>query len=352
MTHDESMVRASRLNALERLLLSQRMREWRTKELADLFHVSVDTMSDDLGELSRAGRVPLTSEGKGPSFHWVLAENITPPALAPLHLDYVQGAALYAAARLLGQQQDERNDAVRLALNQLVSVLPEPLRPHLEALVTNLVPAETLGNVSRTFSALSQGWLSRRLVRLSYDPPRTRSFECRFAPYLLEPSGIGRTIYFIGHSDPPDELRTYKLERIRAAELTDDTFEIPAKFSGVELLRRAWGVMYGEGEPVQVKLRFNASVSKRVRETMWHGSQKLTEMAEGLVWEAEIGDMTEIRPWIRGWGADCEVLEPAELRKELMREARRLGRLYGVATSSAGGDEPDESLMHDLFGED
>lgn len=352
MTHEESMVRASRLNALERLLLTQPKRAWRTKEIAEHFGVSVDTASDDLSELSYRGRLPLTTEGKGPSSRWILAEGITAPHLPPLHLDYVQGAALYAAAHLLSQQQDERNDAVRLALLQLVSVMPDPLRPHLEALVADMVPSESLGNVSRIFSALSQGWLSRRIVRLTYEPPRRRAYECRFAPYLLEPSGIGRTLYFIGHSDPPGALRTYKLERIRSAELTDETFEVPPDFNGVELLRRAWGVMYGEGEPAHVKLRFSQFVSKRVRETIWHGSQSLTETAEGLVWEADIGDLTEIRPWIRGWGADCEVLEPASLREELSREALRLGRLYGISARANEHDGPDPALLDELFGEE
>jgi CRISPR-associated endonuclease/helicase Cas3 len=35
-------------------------------------------------------------------------------------------------------------------------------------------------------------------------------------------------------------------------------------------------------------------------------------------------------PWVRGWGADCEVLEPEELRETLEREARRLARVYQV----------------------
>jgi predicted DNA-binding transcriptional regulator YafY len=353
MPHEEGMVRASRLNALERLLLSQPHRAWRTKEIADHFAVSVDTTSDDLAELSLRGRVPLTTDGKGPSTRWILAGTITAPPLPPLHLDYVQGAALYAAARLLSQQQDERNDAVRLALSQLVSVMPDALRPHLEALVTEVTPTESRANVSSIFSALSQGWLSRRIVRVSYEPPRSRSgYECRFAPYLLEPSGIGRTMYFIGHSDPPGALRTYKLERIRSAELTDEAFEIPPDYDGVALLRRAWGVMYGNGEPMHLKLRFSQFVSKRVRETIWHTSQVLRETAEGLEWEAEIGDLTEIRPWIRGWGADCEVLEPSELRDEMIREVNRLQRRYGLSRTTLSDDEIDQTLLDALYGKE
>ncbi len=35
-------------------------------------------------------------------------------------------------------------------------------------------------------------------------------------------------------------------------------------------------------------------------------------------------------PWIRGWGADVEVIEPTELRDEMIREAKRLAKRYGL----------------------
>jgi CRISPR-associated endonuclease/helicase Cas3 len=163
------------------------------------------------------------------------------------------------------------------------------------------------------------------------------------------PSGIGHTLYFIGFSDPPGELRTYKLERIRSAALTDDTFKVPDDFDGAALLQQAWGVMYGKDEPIHIKLRFSQFVGRRVRETTWHMSQTLTDMPQGLIWEADIGDITEIRPWIRGWGADCEVLEPIGLRDEMIREVRRLALTYSISPSTP---DVDHSLFSDLFGEE
>lgn len=346
----DSHTRATRLVALEALLRQQMHRSWRTHDIAQIFGVSEDTAFRDLEELSRRGSPPLITDGTTAAFTWRVSPD-APKVLPPLRLDYAQGAALYAAARLLSQQQDEHNGAVRSSLIELISVLPEPLRPHLESIVTRLGQSSELRNVSRVFEALSQGWLSRRAVQLTYDPLRKRSFTCRFAPYLLEPSGIGHTLYFIGHSDPPDALRTYKLERIRDAVLTDETFEIPATFDGPALLARAWGVMYGDEEPVTVRLRFTQYVSKRVRETRWHPSQRLIETAEGLVWEAEIGDITEIRPWVRGWGADCEVLAPDALREELIAEVRRSARLYAITFSPTRDEMADASLLSDLFGE-
>lgn len=353
MPTDDAYTKSARLLRLEQHLLAQPQRAWRTSDVAQLLGISQDTAARYLEELSANGRVPLYTEGTTSDRLWRVSPD-SRVTLPPLRLDYAQGAALYAAARLLGQQQDDRNDAVRSALLALISVLPEPLRPHLEVIVTDLGEPAPIGNVSHIFEVLSQAWLTRRVVTLVYDPPHKTRYTCRFAPYLLEPSGIGRTLYFIGLSDPPDDLRTYKLERIQAAELTSDTFAIPAGFDGVALLRRAWGVMYGdEGESAHVKLRFSPFVSRRVRETRWHPSQTLTETPDGLIWEADIGDVTEIRPWIRGWGADCEVLAPADLRDELIGEVRRLERVYGLqAPAQAMSDEPDPTLLQDLFGED
>ena len=135
-------------------------------------------------------------------------------------------------------------------------------------------------------------------------------------------------------------------------ELTGETFTVPGDFNGPDLLRHAWRVMYGDGELSHVKLRFSQFVARRVRETRWHPSEALTETADGLLWEADIGDITEIRPWVRGWGADCEALEPPSLRDELVREARRLTRLYDLEPRPSRAAGPDQSLLNDLFGKD
>lgn len=346
MPAQDSTNRAKRLMTLKRMIVSQPGRKWRTKELADELGVSEDTIFRDLKDMSRDGTLPLISSGSTANFTWELSPDYRAP-LESLHLDYADGSALYAAARLLWQQ-NVHNDVVRIALLQLVSILPDPLREHLETVVAERTPQNPLPDLTQIFTALSQGWLSNRVVELTYDPPNKRVYTCRFAPYLLEPSGIGHTLYFIGYSDPPGELRTYKLERIRAAALTKDSFIVPNDFDPVDLLQRAWGIMYGNDEPVHVKLRFSQYVSRRVLETTWHASQTITAEPDGLIWEADIGDTTEIRPWIRGWGADCEVLEPLALRDEMVQETRRLMGTYGISPST----QEDHSLFSDLFGEE
>jgi predicted DNA-binding transcriptional regulator YafY len=42
-----------------------------------------------------------------------------------------------------------------------------------------------------------------------------------------------------------------------------------------------------------------------------------------LIWRAFIAEPREMLPWIRGWGADVEVIVPMELRKSIAQELRR-----------------------------
>ena len=65
-----------------------------------------------------------------------------------------------------------------------------------------------------------------------------------------------------------------------------------------------------------------------------------------------IGDTLEIENWIRGWGSDCEVISPPDLREKIMHGVRRIARVYGIAfKEQAAPDVLDETLFNDFFGE-
>jgi len=56
-------------------------------------------------------------------------------------------------------------------------------------------------------------------------------------------------------------------------------------------------------------------------------------------------------PWIRGWGADVEVLEPEELREQMMGETRRMAQMYGWYVASTPPSESGRSsTLKDFFG--
>ncbi|HZO75973.1 MAG TPA: WYL domain-containing transcriptional regulator [Ktedonobacteraceae bacterium] len=320
-------------------------RRYRTREIADLLGINEDTAGKYLNELSFAGLLPITKDGHV----WILPEGATIPHLE-LSLSYPEAVSLYLAGRLLSQTQDEQNWHVTMALKKLVEALPPSLKERQQTLLDALLfaehPQDQLRDMSHLFQVLASGWVMQRRVRLSYAPPQRKSFECFFDPYLLEPSAIGRTIYAIGYSSVVNDIRTYKLERIQQAELTAETFTVSEKFKGPEMLQQAWGVMYTDEEPVKVRLRFSAAVTPRVRETRWHPSQELTLTREGCEWTAIIGETLEIEPWIRGWGGDCEVLEPTALRERMLTHVRRMVENYQLTPARPRNPEEfDDALF-------
>src|SRR5712692_4130749 len=347
MPTSDAYNKTDRLHQVQLLFWRNPARRLRTSEIATHLGVSSDTASRYLNELSASGRLPLVTEG----WYWQLAENAK-FELLPMHFDLPEGVALYLAARLLTQIHDEQNQQVISGLTKLIAAMPDTIAPHQHAIV-DMARERQQGQQDRSgiFEALALGWATRRQIRLTYAPPHRKTFECHFSPYLLEPSAIGRTFYAIGYSNPPDALRTFKMERIEYAKLTEEPFEVPSDFDGTALLKRAWGVMYGDEELVEVRLRFSHWVTNRVKETLWHPSQQIIDTAKGSEWTAQIGDTLEIENWIRGWGSDCEVLAPQELREKMIKEARRLAHIYGItSTSSQPTDKPDTDLLSDLFG--
>src|SRR5260370_28969553 len=98
------------------------------------------------------------------------------------------------------------------------------------------------------------------------------------------------------------------------------------------MLGHAWGIWTSD-HPVEVVLRFTPRVATRVVATTWHESQEVLERVDGGVeLRLVIAEPTEIRPWILGWGKECEVISPAALRESIRSELEDAANAYAAAT--------------------
>jgi CRISPR-associated endonuclease/helicase Cas3 len=248
--------------------------------------------------------------------------------------------AIHLATRLLATRTDKPNRHAASALRKLglaLQRLDKNVSGHL------LRSADVMDEDAnfcdpvylKVLETLTEAWSAGRKVHLHHQMEDGRIFEYDFAPYFIEPYAVGQTAHVIGWREPPAAIRTFKIERIRAAQITRDAYTIPADFDPAALLRDAWGIWYTDGEPTEVVLRFHPRVALRVKETRWHASQQIAEQADGyLLWRARVAEVQEMIPWVRGWGADVEVVGPEALRQALRREARRLAEMYGVMEMS------------------
>lgn len=344
---ERSHSKAERLLQLEQILLAF-PEGLRKAEIARRLGVHRSTIGRYIDELSH--RLPIWEDDN-------LVGINRDDYLTHVRLTIHEAMALHLAARLMATRTDKHNPHAASALRKMGQAL-EKFAPLISEHL--LASANVMDDAARrhdpvyleVLETLTRAWSEGRMVHLWHRHESGQVFEYDFAPYFIEPYAVGETAHVIGWREPPGAVRTFKLERIQRIEMIKPPrkYTIPADFDPHELLADAWGIWYSEAEPVEVVLRFHPRVAHRVRETRWHRSEQVEEQPDGsLIWRARIAEPKEMLPWIRGWGADVEVLAPRELRETMMGEAKAIAEIYGWYVSSQPTGHP-SSTLEDFFG--
>jgi predicted DNA-binding transcriptional regulator YafY len=255
-----------------------------------------------------------------------------------LRLSVPEAIVLFLAARLIARWSDEYDQAVVSAFTKLADLLPQPIARHVAATMLAVGAHSPNEPSTRTFATVARAWSEGRVVEIDYEPSEGNRRSTRVRPFFLEPDAALRTVYLIGFDETAAALRTFKIERIRSATLTSDRYEIPEDFDPDRYLAHSWGIWSSEGTPTEeVRLRFDASVARRVREAVWHRSQRLVELPDGGVeLTFTVAGIVEIRPWILSWGDGVEVISPPSLRESVASAVNNAAARYDAAANRHG----------------
>src|SRR5207247_7098036 len=165
------------------------------------------------------------------------------------------------AGRLTARGSDPDDRAVVSAFTKLADLLPQPIARHVAATMMAVGEHSPNEPFTRTFATVARGWSEGLVVEIDYEPSEGPRRSTRVHPYFLEPDAALRTVYLIGFDESAGALRTFKIERIRAATLTTRRYEIPEDFDPDRYLAHSWGIWSSEGTPTEeVRLRFDASL--------------------------------------------------------------------------------------------
>jgi CRISPR-associated endonuclease/helicase Cas3 len=318
---DKGMARAERIRRMEELYFQ---RAWSDIEMAERLGVDRTTVYRDRIELERQAPFAPDQDGR-----WRIDRT---KYLSSIRVNSAEALSLYLPARRMSQQTRLAQADVASALGKLAITLRHPMTERLVSAADEILRRKADPQRAQVFQAVARAWIEGLSMRLDYRNPNTGTVKThRFEPYLLEPSPWSDGVYLIGHSDIARGVITLKLERIEDVHLLGP-FTPPADFDEQAMLRHAWGIWGSNEQPVKVRLRFAPGLAaRRLKESVWHPLETVTDMPDGgCIWEAEIAEWREMLPWVRGWGADVEVLEPEEMRRELTATSSALSSLYRV----------------------
>ncbi len=317
----ERLKKTERMLRIWLLLLRNPLR-YTTRDLAEKFDVNVRTIYRDLFTLGDELMVPVYEERA----RWAVREE---HFLPPIRFTVSEALNIFLAARLMLGYSHRYDPNVDSTFSVLASVLPGPLREQVQKTLDwmrNLPKSEAYLSI---LAKLAEAWTSQHRVRITYRSlPAAKAAERTIEPYFIEPAAPGHSSYVIAYCHRASELRIFKVERIEAIELTDETYTIPADFDANRYFKGAWGIVV-EGEEQTVKLKFSPEIARLMEETIWHPSQVLEKQADGsVIMTLKVFYTYELVTWILGWGEKVEVLEPAKLRKEVLQTAKAMVKIY------------------------
>jgi len=292
-----------------------------SSQVAERMEINQRTAQRDIAALESELRVPFIKHGA----RWQVAPEYWLP---PLNLNVQEMVSLLLAARLMLRFADRANPFAIAAFEKLSAALPKAMRPALMEIGAEMAEKPIDPVYTKVLAALTTAWAERRQVVIEYTMKDT--FERRIWPLFLEPNAAGHSCYLMAWDPKPKQIRIYKVERISAVTVLDERFSPPLGFSVRDHVAGAWNI-WSSAEPVEVELVFRRDAARRAKETIWHPSQLVEVLPDGrLRLTLRVGSILEIRHWVLGWGGECEVIRPVELRRDMEAEIRSMARTYAL----------------------
>lgn len=288
------------------------------RELAERLEVDPRTVRRYAVKLSELG-IPVEA-GRGPYGGYRLRPGYKLP---PLMLTDAEATAVVLGLVAAGQTGISIEESgIDEALAKILRVLPTELRDRVSAL------QESLGTIWRqrepqppatdVVLTLAQAIRAKRRVRIRYDTPGRGDSERTVAPYG-QVFHSGRW-YLAAHDDRSGEIRTFRVDRVRSAEVRPERAAVPEGFDAADHVARSLaGVPWGQEIEVVLETTLEEA-RRRIPRTI--GDPE--EIEGGVLLRAQSDDLDAAAQALAGLGWRFTVRRPPELRAAVRRLAATL----------------------------
>jgi predicted DNA-binding transcriptional regulator YafY len=302
---------------LRLLSLLQTHRYWPGAELSERLEVSPRTLRRDIDRLRDLGYQVDAVRGVAGGYQLRAGASL-PPLL--LEDDEAVTIAVGLRTAAAGAVQGMEESSVQ-ALTKVLSLMPPRLRRRMDALASHTVPAPMRGPSvdAATLTLLAQGCRDDEALRFGYTARGAEQSRRHVEPHRLV--SLGRRWYLVAYDRDRLDWRSFRVDRIRDAELTGSRYrprELPAE-DALAFVREGIAAM-----PMRyaVRVRFDAPPAEVAAVV---GSWASVEPdGDGCVMVMK----TETLDWPLGvlaWvDARFTVEEPAELAELAARAGARL----------------------------
>lgn len=217
-------------------------------------------------------------------------------------------------------------DSLQGAIEKLYSMLPETISLDLNTISRQISfdvapPRGEEDKLALIYKQMTKAISGKSSVLLEYYAAYTGETTTRTVdPYhLRHHQGAW---YLIGYCHLRETNRVFALDRIITCQITDNKFERPEGFSTEKYLEHSLGIEVGQ-DATDVTIYFDSYVARFLREMNLHSSQQIEDQDDGgIIMRMHLSGLGEVKRWVLSFGNRARVLEPDELRQEIIKELR------------------------------
>jgi predicted DNA-binding transcriptional regulator YafY len=310
------------------------------RELARELGVADRTIRRDLDFLRRMG-VPLEERtGDHGRKTWRLGDAWSKP---PLHFDFEEAAALFLGRQLMESMAGTPLwDAANRAWRKIRGTLGETASNYLDRF-SRLFHCTEAGHrdyasKAAILESLSIAIEDFKAVHITYRSDRATESATRDVYPLRMIRHHNGALYLVAFAPEHDGYRTYKVDRIEAAEVSPIVFQRHRDFDAAAFLERSLGIYDGDGD-VTVAIRFLPAAARHAQESRWHKGAVFTPQRDGgAILRLRLSSTVEIKSRVLAYGGAAVVLEPESLRNEIAAELERMRHAYRAPAVTSARD--------------
>ncbi len=308
-------------NALRMLAILRSRKKVTRKELAEELEVDIRQITRYKEDLEYAGVT--INEIKGRYGGYILENK---DYLLNLELSDKESLALSKTKDYLKDQGLHFYNDLSSAIEKIKAINPKDNNYNSESIYSKGIKIKANHEEeSEKWLTINDGIINNRKVRIKYMDSKGCCTERIVQPYKLY-TYYGSN-YFIGKCEERNELRQFKLVRIKNIELLEDRF-IKDDFDINEYLKNSIGLF--KDKTYKIKLKITYPYAMGFKEYSWTEEESIEDYIEKgyLIYNATVEGKTEIIPWIMGMGTACTVLEPLELKDDIIKAYKEILNQY------------------------
>lgn len=138
--------------------------------------------------------------------------------------------------------------------------------------------------------------------------------------------------YVIGYNVKDKMIKTYALDRMSNVKIQDVKFEMPQGFSAEDFFAHCYGITSSKGKLKRIVLKVEPTQAKYFRALPLHPSQQEEIHDQYSLFSYQMYNTFDLRERLLSHGSSVQVIEPRELKVQIMEELKKAISNYGDAS--------------------